>query len=55
MSSPSIEFTETSRIVVATQKPIAFDSPDHLVPWGTASNNSRNYRFNEKIYQIFYR
>ena len=54
MSSPSIEFTETSRIVVATQKPIAFDSPDHLVPWGTASNNSRNYRFNEKIYQIFY-
>jgi len=54
MSSPSFEFTDSSRIVVATQKPIAFDSPDHLVPWGTANDNSRNYRFNEKIYQIYY-
>lgn len=50
----SIEFTDSSRIIVDTEKPIAFDSPDHLVPWGTANDNSRNYRFNEKIYQIYY-
>ncbi len=55
LTSPSsFEFTDSSRIVVAAEKPIAFDSPDHLVPWGTANDNSRNYRFNEKIYQIFY-
>ncbi|MEI7581375.1 class I SAM-dependent methyltransferase [Runella sp.] len=53
-TSSSFEFTDSSRIVVATEKPIAFDSPDHLVPWGTANDNSRNYRFNEKVYQTFY-
>ncbi|WP_428655417.1 class I SAM-dependent methyltransferase [Runella sp.] len=53
-TATSIEFTELSRIIVDAEKPLAFDSPDHLVPWGTANNNSRNYRFNEKIYQIYY-
>jgi len=47
-------FTESSQIVVETNKPLAFDSPDHLIPWGTANDNSKNYRFNEKIYQIYY-
>ena len=52
-SPPSFEFTDASRIVVDTLKPVAFDSPDHLIPWGTANDNSRNYRFNEKVYQVF--
>jgi Methyltransferase domain len=50
----TFEFTAFSHIIVETQKPIAFDSPDHLMPWGTARDNSKNYRFNQKIYQIFY-
>jgi 2-polyprenyl-3-methyl-5-hydroxy-6-metoxy-1,4-benzoquinol methylase len=32
---------------------IAYESLDHLHPWGTAKNNSTNKRFNEKIYKIF--
>lgn len=49
-----MNFSSSSCIIVETNKPIAFDSPDHLIPWGTANNNSKNYRFNEKIYQIYY-
>lgn len=37
---------------VDADKEIAYDSPDHLHPLGTAQNNSVNQRFNEKIYTI---
>jgi 2-polyprenyl-3-methyl-5-hydroxy-6-metoxy-1,4-benzoquinol methylase len=32
---------------------IAYESLDHLHPWGTARDNSTNKRFNEKIYKIY--
>lgn len=36
-------------IVVHTEKPIALDSPDHLVPLGTRQDNSVNRAFNRKL------
>lgn len=41
-------------IVVKTQKPIAYDSPDHLTPVGSKNDNSRNPAFNRKLYQLIY-
>ncbi len=40
-------------IVVKAEKAVAYESPDHLNPWGTARDNSKNMRFNEKVYKIF--
>ncbi len=40
-------------ISVSTNTPVAFDSPDHLVPWGTAQENSTNLRFNQKLIRLF--
>jgi len=34
---------------VITSHRIASDSPDHLHPWGTAQDNSRNERFNARL------
>ncbi len=42
-----------SNIYIRAERSIAYESPDHLVPWGTARDNSKNSRFNEKIYKIF--
>jgi hypothetical protein len=42
----------TSRIVVRAERPVAYDSPDHQIPTGTRRDNSRNWRFNVKLYQL---
>lgn len=36
-------------ISVQSQKPVAVDSLDHLHPWGTKQDNSKNLKFNLKI------
>lgn len=41
------------RIIVLADREVAYDSPDHLVPWGTRKNNSRQRRFNQKLYRLF--
>jgi 2-polyprenyl-3-methyl-5-hydroxy-6-metoxy-1,4-benzoquinol methylase len=38
---------------VDREREVAFESPDHLEPWGTRRDNSRNHRFNEKLYKLF--
>lgn len=40
-------------VIVETQHPIAFNSPDHLFPCGTAKDNSVNLSFNKKIFRLF--
>lgn len=35
---------------IQTAKPIAFDSPDHLNPWGTKNDNHTNRHFLKKIF-----
>jgi SAM-dependent methyltransferase len=37
------------RIRIETEKPIAYDSPDHIQPHGTAQNNTTQPRFNRKL------
>ena len=39
-------------INLKAEKELAFDSPDHIMPWGTRHDNSRNRRFNSKIYSL---
>lgn len=41
------------RIGVHTTREVAYESPDHLVPWGTRRDNSRQPRFNQKLYRLF--
>jgi len=40
-------------INVRATREIAYESPDHLIPWGTRKNSSRNRRFNQKLYRLF--
>lgn len=40
-----------SNYQIVTDKPVAFDSPDHLYPLGTAQDNSTNVRFNRKLFR----
>ncbi len=35
-----------------TTKPVAFDSPDHIFPHGTARDNSVNWEFNRKLFEL---
>lgn len=41
------------KITLKCKKPIALDSPDHLHPWGTRRDNSRNPRFITKLERLF--
>jgi len=41
--------SDISTIKVITDKPVAYDSPDHLEPWGTKQDNSINLKFNAKL------
>ncbi len=41
------------RVFIETEAPIAWESPDHVQPWGTAHDNSRNARFNAKLYRLY--
>ena len=45
--------TDTIRIIVNAERTVAVSSPDHLIPWGTSRNNSRNPRFNEKLCRLY--
>ena len=42
---------EGLKIDVQTDKPVAYDSPDHVMPWGTKQDNSTNLPFNLKLAQ----
>ena len=41
----------STKIVIETNKAVAFDSPDHLEPWGTARDDSQNALFNAKCHR----
>jgi hypothetical protein len=41
------------KFVLKTNKPVAFDSPDHIVPRGTKYDNTRNMLFNKKLEALF--
>src|SRR5580698_6276479 len=41
------------KLILKAEREVAFDSPDHLMPWGTRLNNSTNLRFLTKICNLF--
>jgi len=41
------------KILVETEREVALESLDHLVPWGTRRDNSVNQRFNDKLYKLY--
>ena len=45
--------TSSVKIILNAEREIAYSSPDHVMPWGTRRDNSRNRRFNEKLYRLF--
>ena len=45
--------TQLKRIIVNATRTVACESPDHIHPWGTRRDNSRNRRFNQKINLLF--
>ena len=45
--------TSRSNIVVRAERDVAYDSPDHIMPWGTRADSSKNQRFNNKLYHLF--
>ena len=47
-----IRHGNTRRYALFTDHPIAFESPDHKFPYGTANDNSRNKAFNRSFYRI---
>ena len=40
-------------IHIETRKPVAYDSPDHIQPHGTAENNTTQPRFNRKLVRLY--
>lgn len=53
MHPPLFPLTIGSNIQVKAAQDVAITSPDYLMPWGTRRDNSRNKRFNEKLYRLF--
>jgi len=43
---------ELRRVTVRATREVAYESPDHLVPWGTRRDNSRHSRFNQKLFEL---
>jgi SAM-dependent methyltransferase len=41
------------KLILKAEREVAFDSPDHLMPWGTRFNNSTNLRFLTKVCNLF--
>jgi SAM-dependent methyltransferase len=39
--------------MLTAEREVAFQSPDHLMPWGTMRNNSVNRQFNYKLYNLY--
>ena len=42
-----------NNLKLETNHPIAFDSPDHLMPWGTMRDNTSNIDFIDEIHEFF--
>jgi hypothetical protein len=41
------------KVSLKAEREVAYTSPDHQLPWGTKRDNSRNPRFNDKLYRLF--
>jgi 2-polyprenyl-3-methyl-5-hydroxy-6-metoxy-1,4-benzoquinol methylase len=53
MSEIEQNVTQLRRITVQATREIAYESPDHLIPFGTRFDNSRHRRFNKKLFELY--
>ncbi len=53
MNSAATSYRNLTRVQIEAERPVAIGSPDHEMPWGTRMDNSRNRRFNQKLYKLF--
>lgn len=47
------KFYTGQRIILEAEKNLADDSPDHIEPFGTRRDNTRNIAFNKKLYNFW--
>lgn len=53
MSIPGNPFDQEKQFVLQTDAPVAYESPDHLHPWGTKNDNTRAPFFIKKCESLF--
>ncbi len=53
MTSVQTSSTYAQKLILKAEREVAYQSPDHLNPWGTKRDNSVNRRFNDKLYKLF--
>ncbi|MFH1803180.1 MAG: methyltransferase domain-containing protein [archaeon] len=49
----TISKTPFGKIMLKCSSKIAYDSPDHIVPEGTRKDNSKNPKFNDKLFRLY--
>jgi len=42
-----------TKVIVEAARDVAYESADHICPWGAKRDNSRNRLFNRKLYKLF--
>ena len=42
-----------NKITLECERDVAYDSLDHKMPWGTRRDNSKNSRFNKRLFDLF--
>lgn len=53
MSETDQNALQLRRLSVRAEREIAYESPDHLIPFGTRRDNSTHRRFNKKLFELF--
>jgi SAM-dependent methyltransferase len=53
LTSIQTSTTPAQKLILKSEREVAYESPDHLHPWGTKQDNSINRRFNAKLYKLF--
>jgi SAM-dependent methyltransferase len=41
------------KVTLQAERELAFDSPDHLMPWGTRRDSFVNERFNKRLWRLY--
>lgn len=54
MSIPGNPFDQEKQFVLQTDAPVAYESPDHLHPWGTKNDNTRAPFFIKKCESLYF-
>lgn len=53
LESGRLTIKHNTSVVIQTEYPVAYDSPDHINPLGTIQDNTRNYAFYKKCRTLY--